>query len=381
MIDNSTENPAPDDAIDRAIRDALQSDVDHERVASLEHFWRVQSQRDRWRRMAWRTVAAVAATVAIVAGGIFVWHRDQQQLVEARSKPDSGKATVQSISVAPPVRHKKNAVELSNLPGRSPTAYEQLVFAARSGVETQPKSNATAIDTLIQRVAADDAADPAKLLKDEGIKHAAAEALLLRQLPRSPANRQQAILRLLAACGSPRSVPALLRLAKAEPMRADALITLEQIVGEDGLTNAVGLSTDSAVRKAIVLRLLASDSQDGLPSFLSLVANPATRADALLAAKSMPTPPIERLIPLLDSPDESVRVYSAIALGHINGPETTQLLIARITQKPANSREAWLALMECRGATAREFLAYATRSPQLLGYYNNARVRWAQVIQ
>jgi hypothetical protein len=70
-----------------------------------------------------------------------------------------------------------------------------------------------------------------------------------------------------------------------------------------------------------------------------------------------------------------------MTLGHINGPETTRLLIARITQQPANSAEAWLALMECHGETARDFLAYATRTPQLLGYYNNARVRFGQTIQ
>ena len=56
------------------------------------------------------------------------------------------------------------------------------------------------------------------------------------------------------------------------------------------------------------------------------------------------------------------------------------MLITRVTEKPANSPEAWIALMSCRGDMARDFLVYATQRPQLLGYYNNARVRWAQMI-
>src|SRR6476469_2663394 len=95
MIDDSAKNPTPDDAIDRVIRDALRSEVDSERVARLEHFWRVQSQRNRWRRTARRVLVTAAATIASVAIGTLAWHRSQQHF-EARSKPDSGKAIAES---------------------------------------------------------------------------------------------------------------------------------------------------------------------------------------------------------------------------------------------------------------------------------------------
>jgi hypothetical protein len=70
---------------------------------------------------------------------------------------------------------------------------------------------------------------------------------------------------------------------------------------------------------------------------------------------------------------------AATVLGHVNGPDVTRLLIARVTEKPADSTEAWMALMACRGEAAAQFLTYASHRPQLLGHLNNARVR-AQMI-
>jgi HEAT repeat protein len=380
MIGNS-ENPASDDSLDEAIRNAMRTEVDDEQVERLEQYWRIQSQRERWRRAARRTVAAAAAAIAIVAVGVLVWSRGGQPPEQVRKTQDSSKIIVESAPANVPKKRPKNSVQLANLPGRSPTPYEKLMFAAQAGIEKQPKPNAAAIDTLIQSIATDDAADPVKLLAASGIKHSAAEALLLRQLPHAPANQQQAILRLLTVCGSQRSVSPLLRLARDESLRPQALDTLEQIVGTGGMAEAVRNSRDVNVRSALILRLLASDSQAGLVKYLSLIGDNATRADALTVAKVAPNVPVDRLITLLDSSDQSVRVCAAITLGYINGPETTRLLIARVTEQPAHSREAWLALMQCRGEMARDFLAYATRSPQLLGYYNNARVHWSQMIQ
>jgi hypothetical protein len=380
MIGDS-ENPVSDGSLDEAIRNSMRTEVDDERLARLEQYWRIQSQRERWRRTARRTVGAAAAAIAIVAVGMLVWSRGGQPPGQVRKTQGSSKIIVESAPANVPKKRPANPVQLANLPGRSPTPYEKLMFVAQTGIEKQPKPNATAIDTLIQSIETDDTADPANLLAASGIKNSVAEALLLRQLPYTPANQQPAILRLLSACGSQRSVPALLRLARDESLRPQALATLEQIVGTGGMAEAVRNSRDANVRSALILRLLASDSSGGLLRFLSLVADNTTRADALATAKSAANVPVEQLITLLDNSDQSMRVCAAITLGHINGPETTRLLIARVTEQPAHSREAWLALMQCRGEMARDFLAFATRSPQLLGYYNNARIHWSQMIQ
>ena len=76
-----------------------------------------------------------------------------------------------------------------------------------------------------------------------------------------------------------------------------------------------------------------------------------------------------------------MRIAAALVLGHVNGPEVTNSLIALVTQEAASSpTEAWIALLACRGEQAEEFFAYATRHPQLLGQVNRARVWWARMI-
>ena len=173
----------------------------------------------------------------------------------------------------------------------------------------------------------------------------------------------------------------LLRLAQNESLRPQALATLEQIVGIDGLPEVIRSSSNPNVRSSLILPLLASDSQAGLLKYLSLIGDNATRADALATAKGAPNVPVEQLITLLDNSDQSVAWRRDHARPYQWPRDQRDLLIARVTEQPAHSREAWLALMQCRGEMARDFLAYATRSPQLLGYYNNARVHWSQMIQ
>jgi HEAT repeat protein len=255
------------------------------------------------------------------------------------------------------------------------------MFAARAGIKAQPAVASTTVDTAIREVAADANSDTTGIVASMGVKHANAENLLLRRLPNASPHDRQAIAKLLAVCGSQRSVPALLRVAEKEVAPSGALAAIEQIVGIDGLAQTVGGSKDPTVRSDLMVRLLRAGSQEGLIGFLSLVHNDSTRAEALSIVKGMSEVPIPELITLLDHGDEHVRLAAAVTLGHINGPKTTELLINRVTEQPANSPEAWIALMSCRGDRARDFLAYATHRPQLLGYYNNARVHWAQRIQ
>jgi hypothetical protein len=372
-------NPASDDGLDDAIRTALRVEVDTKQLAGLETFWRVQSQRDRWRRNV-RRVAAAAAAIILVATSLLVLQRQREreitQVVEQapgkRADPDSVKST-NKLPIQP--------VNPTLLPGRQPTAYEQLVFIARSGAAPRKTPTASKIDETIRHVASNAETQPAKALASLGLNDAAAESLLLRRLPGAPASDQHAILRLLAECGSQRSTTMLLRVARAESLRIDALAALERIVGIDGLPQMVGKSTDANVRSALIRRLLTADSQPALVDFLSLVGDESTRAEAISVAKDAPNVPVPQLVTMLDDVDEPIRVAAAITLGHINGPETTRLLINRVTEQPAHSKEAWLALIACRGKMARDFLDYATRRPQLLGHYNYARLRWAQMIQ
>ncbi len=69
-----------------------------------------------------------------------------------------------------------------------------------------------------------------------------------------------------------------------------------------------------------------------------------------------------------------------MVLSHVNGPEVTNSLIDLVTREPAANTEAWMALLNCRGELARDFLATATFRPRLLGRLNNARAQLAQMI-
>jgi hypothetical protein len=206
------------------------------------------------------------------------------------------------------------------------------------------------------------------------------ERLLLRRLARSTDDKKCAVLQLLAVCGSSQSIPALLRLGRRESFRDAALATTEQIVGIERFAGHVGQSTDQSVRAALVRRLLTDDSEAGLRGYLSLVGNDGTRAEALAVADELPQPPSTALLELLDDEDETVRLSAALVLGHLNGPDVTRALVDRVTQNPAEATEAWIALLACRGELAEEFLAFASRRPQLLVHVNSARVWWARVV-
>jgi hypothetical protein len=216
-------------------------------------------------------------------------------------------------------------------------------------------------------------------LDEAQLKPREVEKAILAKLARADEADQRAILGLLGECGSSRSALALLQLARGDALRAEALATLERVMGQGHLAPLVARSNDRRVRVAMIERLLTVDSAAALRDYLSLVTNPTTAAEALAAAEKCESFPIDELIALLDSNDQAERLSAATVLGHVNGPETTQLLIARVNERPGGSTEAWLALMHCRGQMADEFLGYAASRPELLGYYNNARVRWAQM--
>ncbi len=365
-----------DDALDNAIREALRLKADQSQLARLEQSWRVRSQRDRWQRNALRAFAALAAAIALVAVS-FLWKPekglDLEQVVQAPPQTRD-----HSLPVIPDVVEKTGPREQLPAAGREPTPFERLVFVARTNVEAPTKRMPAAMDQVIRQLAEDAALDATNLLASAGLTHRDAEALLLRRLPKAPTSEQAAILRLLTVCGSARSTPALLRLARNENFRDEALAALEHIVGIEHLAQAVASTSDPDVRAALMLRLLAADSPAALRGYVSLVQNAATRSEALSAARTSMKFRAAEFFTLLDDSEEPVRVAAAIVLGYVNGPEITRQLIARVIEQPADSTAAWLALMTCRGELAQEFLNYASQRPQLLGYYNNARVRYPQ---
>ena len=231
---------------------------------------------------------------------------------------------------------------------------------------------------MIGQLVRDPAADPRQLVELSGLGQRDAELLLLRQLPGSSDERARTILQLLAVCGTPRSTPQLLRLSQRDTVRTDALATIERIAGLHHLAAAARQTADRRVRAAICQRLFASDSETALDAYLSLVGDEAMRADALAVANAVS----ETLLPILLARLETRMKGAAFpraGAGASDGPAVTRALIARVTEEPSKAREAWIALLACRGEHAEQFLAYAASRPRLLGQVNRARMWWARM--
>ncbi len=377
MNRNDTNEPANGD-LDRAIRQALAVDADPRRVARLERFWLVQSRRQLWRRRAWQIIPAAAAALLLVALFIVARRGDD-------NSQSAGTVRKSAPEVQAPVRVETVLADDSDVrsdarsSGRAPTDYERFVFLARTNASATSTTLVAKVDGVIEQVKMNRDSDMAQLLEASDIKPSDAARILLRRLRRSSDVEQAAILRLLAVCGTPQSVPAIVRATQRGANRDEVLSAIERIAGAHGLAQVAASTPDSKLRAAAVARLLAIDSDAALLEYLSLVRNDATRTAALAAAAEVPSLTIERLLVLFDHEDKSVRMSAAMVLGHVNGPEVTRLLIARVTEQPSDATEAWVALMACRGELAEEFLAYASRRPQLLGHLNSARVQWAQM--
>lgn len=130
---------------------------------------------------------------------------------------------------------------------------------------------------------------------------------------------------------------------------------------------------------AVALKLLAYPSGSTIDEFLALAADPASRSDALAAARAVDSFPLDDLLDRLDAPEKSQRLAAAILLGQLGDVRVGRALIARVTQAPRASVEAWVALLACPGREVDAFLASAARRPQVLGQVNNARAYWARM--
>jgi HEAT repeat protein len=236
------------------------------------------------------------------------------------------------------------------------------------------------VDQLIERLAADPAAKVGGAARSASLASRNAENILLRRLSRARPDRRHALIQLLATCGSARSVPALVEAARRTDLRDDALRALEQVLTLESLAQAVPMTHDRAVRAALLDRLLTADSPAALRGFLQITSDRGLRPDALAAATNCRQFPVEALLAALEDESKHVRLAAALVLGHVDGPQVAQSLIAIASRRDGAPVEAWVALLACRDAAADRFLAQASLQPRWLGQVNNARIVWARFI-
>jgi len=369
---------------DELVRGGLQAEASEEQLARLEQFWRHRSAAQR--RVRRRHVAAIAASLLVLAlAGMWLTSRPTatrpgRVVVKPAPAPAAPRnsAVVQDATDEP-----KSTTENRVSAGRPATAYERLMFtmSAAKSADAEATRLTRSIDEAIERLRSQPGADAQQAVPWTRGNPAAAEPLLLMRLAHASGDHRLPLLKLLAVCGTERSTPALLRAARDESLRDEALAALEHIVGLEGLAGAARKAADGAVRTAIYRRLLEADSPVALVGYLSLVSDGAFRAEALSAADKVAQPPLETLFTLLNDERKAVRISAAVVLGHVNGPDVTAALIALVTENPSVPSEAWVALLACRGESADQFLAGASRHPRMLGRVNNARLFWAQMTQ
>jgi hypothetical protein len=301
------------DDLDRVIRAALVVDTDHSGVERLEQFWRAQSWKDRWRQRAYFGMSAAAAAAMLIGFLIVAKNRNNGDVTTAKVTSERVPPPVEVEPAAEPLADELEVDAPVGLAGRTPTEYERFMFIARTGRPT-PTTTESRIDEAISRRGA---------------------------------------------------------------TSQDILAEVEEVDGVNGLIRTAQRAIDPKLRQTAMARLLEIGSDESLIGFLERVRDRSTRVDALASADAAVQLPRESLLAYLDHNEKSVRLAAATVLGHVNGPDVTQALINRVTKQPAGATEAWLALMSCRGETAAEFIAYASRRPQLLGHLNGARVQWA----
>jgi hypothetical protein len=327
----------PDD-LDALMRRALRCEPAAEQTARLEQFWRRQSRAARRRDAIWRGAAVAATLMAAVAAGLLgvrLVHRDTE-------RPEVAVVPAPAIGGSSPPAKIATAGQLG---GREPTPHEALMFALQTQVAVSPER---AFARRFARAASDE-------------------------------ERREAIME-LGRRGDEAALAVLLKTARREELRNDALDAIEQIVGLERLAEVASLTAHADVRRALAARLLTAASPRAFRRYLALAGQPATRGAALAAAESAERLPIGGLVAALDDNDQTLRLAAAVVLGSVHDPAVSEALIARVTSTARPPIEAWVALLACRGENVSQFLVHAARQPRLLGQVNSAYAYRARMV-
>jgi len=117
-------------------------------------------------------------------------------------------------------------------------------------------------------------------------------------------------------------------------------------------------------QRQIIAQLIQSDDPAAVGLYLQLVVDRKRRNLALDALADVKEPPVQGLIDQLSNPRVAIRFAAARALGRIDGPVTTEQLVA-LVKRNTQRREALAALLYSDGPDASAFLANARGVPAL----------------
>lgn len=331
-----------------------------------------QPDRDAQRRLAdlWRSLRpglsatqywALAAGVLLALGVWGAWSH-----LERVSRP---LAVVQiGAPLAPPVAKDTARPGTNLIVARAPTPLElaMLRSAERPARKPGKQSPAASADTVAQAVAlAEAGADDEARRMIGSIDPRQSSANLLQMSRTGGPVRRLAVARLIAATATAESLPLLLELDRSPQTRDAAVAGLARVAPPQTLAALARSHPNPAHRRQLIAGLLQRDGSEMAAAYLGLVQDPATAQDALACLDDV-RPATEPFFARLDDAHVSVRQAAARVLGRIDGPQTTERLVA-MARRNRNRREALIALADSRGNEARRFLQINQNSGPLAG--------------
>ncbi|HVU86840.1 MAG TPA: hypothetical protein VHD36_05940 [Pirellulales bacterium] len=371
-----------DAALDRLLAEARWPEPAPEQLARLRDHWRGLS-RARRRRQFVLAGAAVAAAVLAIAGVTALW-RTERGSMTATVAPE-----IAVVRPKPPAVVKQERKEPSAAPlVRDPTLYERVILASYAEGHVRPrKVAAKSKRASAAHIAADKSSNGplANLpLSADSIAQRAGNLIVsgfryYEQFRTAARRRGEQLVARTAA---------LARRSQAVALAASpAGKAVESVVRTGEVANIVDMlvrQPHRELRRRLLRELLVRGTEESVGAFLTFVALPQSRAEALAALETVGPQPSAALLAFLRSPQAEVRNAAALALANSTNPEVIAALAAALgdagQRQPAlvalllnPSAQAAAVLQEARGDL---YLMASVRAAEFeLQHVTNAHTR------
>jgi hypothetical protein len=364
-----------DDRLDDLLARASWPQAGREATERLEDRWRRISPAGRGRWVLARLAPLAAAAALVLAGAVVA-------TIVLRDRPN-----VTPVVATYPSSVHPSSVQVvkyeSSYPWRPLTRREELLLKVGSMSPRPAARLPKGSDVIIHGLVSDVVWRPLEFQSPAFRPrfHArAAEHRLLEEIAspgRSlPAKERVEAVRLLAAIGSERSLPALVVLYRDPSTREAALAGVVRLADATTLAMlAVEPVTAAGDRAVLLSAMLRREPELAVRLLIPMIQDTAMFAPAMAALDAVASGSfgngerravIGALFDELRGPRVEDRLAAARALGRIDGPETAMRL-AEMAEHNDSRREALAALIWCggRSAAATAALEAARRSPRL----------------
>lgn len=396
------ESPSPDDGLDQLLAEARWPEDGKAPIARLRNEWRsITLARKRWIR-ATRLSAALAAS--LVAVSVVWWllpgrerevrrtqavdsHRahspdsltipkrqSSATAIESESPHDEAQAptplAIVDSTERPPLKPPgpESAPPSESAPqSRPPTAFERMMFAAtqrRRGVETRATPDEL-LNAAITKLARNPDADVPETAKPLLAARASLTPRLIEIVESDgELSRRRAAIRLLGIVGDTNAVPVLSELIHSDEAHDVALPVLVRLCDASTLAGLIEAESDEQLRQHLLAGLLDRGDAASTAAFLGFVKQPSSRESALTSLALSHDPPVALLFEFLEGPQVRHRIAAGRVLGRLCDARVVEHLIG-MAQHNLLRQEAMVALLQCPGERATDFVKHARNSPLL----------------